>query len=504
MEIGEQEHEKKNKIIEQRFKWSYDAWTINGCGSSQEVDLTKGLTVGFEGYDGYGYADIDSSESRHALTQDLDYDRNDMNQYAFWSNIGYEVVDERHDYENGDKVAVKATYDENLAKQLKIKVTNDTKEFKVKGLKKVYRLGSDFKEGYIEDFQKAADEAFEDSLSYYDYDGHAVTEYKKLGTYVYYDNIKLKNADSQVYSVNSGIMNVYAYSFADFDDMYYDDDEAAYNPDTEEVDGFRMEYIASDEGKMPKAKSSNMSYEQFASSEFFDGKSDEELFELFKEAYDKDCELWKGVKRKVVSVNEKKTDKETKKSSKKKTTKKKTSSKKTSTSKDSINLEKIGGYKIALNGLFTKDSEVFNQTVASSEDDEVYSYNIEQYTAKENDKFTLLVTESKKGGSSYTGDTMREAKNNVFYNGGEFFGSEDKYLVVKKYYDNDTGLFTSVSVYFVDNAYPSYEYSITLGFGMFNTGRYAPEKLTEAESKTLENIYDSLSDSNFCVYQIEN
>ena len=334
-------------------------------------------------------------------------------------------------------------------------------------------------------------------MSYYDYDGHAVTEYKKLGTYVYYDNIKLKNADSHVYSVNSGIMNVYAYSFADFDDMYYDDDEAAYNPDTEEVDGFRMEYIASDEGKMPKAKSSNMSYEQFASSEFFDGKSDEELFELFKEAYDKDCELWKGVKRKVVSVNEKKTDKETKKSSKKKTTKKKTSSKKTSTSKDSINLEKIGGYKIALNGLFTKDSEVFNQTVASSEDDEVYSYNIEQYTAKENDKFTLLVTESKKGGSSYTGDTMSEAKNNVFYNGGEFFGSEDKYLVVKKYYDNDTGLFTSVSVYFVDNAYPSYEYSITLGFGMFTPVGMTPEKLTEAESKTLENIYDSLSDSIF-------
>lgn len=107
---------RKTKLLSSALSGAMMLGLLTGCGSSQEVDLTKGLTVGFEGYDGYGYADIDSSESRHALTKDLDYDRNDMNQYAFWSNIGYEVVDERHDYENGDKVAVKATYDENLAK----------------------------------------------------------------------------------------------------------------------------------------------------------------------------------------------------------------------------------------------------------------------------------------------------------------------------------------------------------------------------------------------------
>lgn len=157
---------RKVKVLSSVLTYTMMLGLLTGCQSSQQVDLTQGLVMNFEGYDGYGYVDIDKSDSRNALTKQVDYNADDYNQYAFWNGLDYEVVDEKNDYENGDKVTVRVTYNEDLAKKAKVKVSKDTKKFKVKGLKKVYREASDFKDGYIDDFKTAADTEFVDSLSY--------------------------------------------------------------------------------------------------------------------------------------------------------------------------------------------------------------------------------------------------------------------------------------------------------------------------------------------------
>lgn len=513
---------RKVKVLSSALTGTMMLGLLTGCQSSQQVDLTQGLVMNFEGYDGYGYVDIDKSDSRNALTKHVDYNADDYNQYAFWNCLDYEVVDEKDDYENGDKVTVRVTYNEDLAKKAKVKVSKDTKEFKVKGLKKVYREASDFKDDYIDDFKTAADTEFVDSLSYYDYDGHAVTEYKKLGTFVYYDEFKDLASDSHVYNVDSGIMNVYAFSFADFDDVYYDDPNAAYNPDTEEVDGFQIEYIASSEGKMPKVEESNIHYEQYASSEFFKGKKDKELVELFKKAYKE-----KEENHKLVSIDGKTTYKELEnKKDKKKTRKKKTvKTKKQSTttkteesspkkeetantttsnesntttdSSDAFVLDDLGGYRISFNGLFKYDQAPIGGGLVGK-----------YIGSKCRDGLNVYMSSSSNNNVAAIGHTLSEVKameeyKDHYHSKFEFKGSEDKYCIIEKIYDpaeSDDGLgMGQICVTYINKEYPNVSYSVwfmadyTQSVGDGVTKNYIDSDSIQA----LDNIFNEFSPSLF-------
>lgn len=86
---------RKVKVLSSALTGTMMLGLLTGYQSSQQVDLTQGLVMNFEGYDGYGYVDIDKSDSRNALTKQVDYNADDYNQYAFWNGLDYEVVDEK-------------------------------------------------------------------------------------------------------------------------------------------------------------------------------------------------------------------------------------------------------------------------------------------------------------------------------------------------------------------------------------------------------------------------
>ena len=89
------------------------------------IDLGKNITVEFTGKDGSGYIkDVESN---------IDYDKNNSDLSNFVSST-YTDYDFSGDLSNGDKITVTIKYSEELAKANKIKVTNDSKTFTVKGL----------------------------------------------------------------------------------------------------------------------------------------------------------------------------------------------------------------------------------------------------------------------------------------------------------------------------------------------------------------------------------
>lgn len=52
---------RKVKVLSSALTGTMMLGLLTGCQSSQQVDLTQGLVMNFEGYDGYGYVDIDKS-----------------------------------------------------------------------------------------------------------------------------------------------------------------------------------------------------------------------------------------------------------------------------------------------------------------------------------------------------------------------------------------------------------------------------------------------------------
>ncbi|WP_287801698.1 hypothetical protein [Holdemanella sp.] len=132
---------------------------LTGCGG-KEVDLTKGVSLETEGYNGHGHVYVDSEGVQKRIAEDAKIDYNDNNQLAFIEGIRYEIQNKKDSYKNGDVVVIKATYDENAAEQAGIKVSNDTTKLKVKGLFKVFKKKSDYPEGYVDKFNKISDEKF--------------------------------------------------------------------------------------------------------------------------------------------------------------------------------------------------------------------------------------------------------------------------------------------------------------------------------------------------------
>lgn len=163
---------------------------LTGCGG-KEVDLTKGVSLEAEGYSGHGHISVDSSGVQKRIAKDANLDYNDNNQLIFVEGIRYEIQDKKDNYKNGDVVVVKANYDENAAKQAKIKVSNDTAKLKVKGLCKVFKKKSDYPDGYVDKFNKISEKKFTATAQ-----EKSVEDSKWLGNYV----ITLSSGETTLYS----------------------------------------------------------------------------------------------------------------------------------------------------------------------------------------------------------------------------------------------------------------------------------------------------------------
>lgn len=114
------------------------------------IDLTSDITIKFDGKDGKGYiSDFDYK---------IDYDKSNDKLVNFVDSV-YPDYEYSSDLSNGDDVVIKMKYSKETAKANNIKVTSDSKTFKVKGLIESYKKASDLPKKLISTLEtEAADE----------------------------------------------------------------------------------------------------------------------------------------------------------------------------------------------------------------------------------------------------------------------------------------------------------------------------------------------------------
>lgn len=114
---------------------------LTGCGGSK-VDITDYVTVNFSGVDGQGSAacNVDSVNLEQALAGDDDGEisMEELEKLGWITQFEMTMscdLDKDSELSNGEKVTVTVSYDKDLAKENKVTVTGETKEFEVTGLK---------------------------------------------------------------------------------------------------------------------------------------------------------------------------------------------------------------------------------------------------------------------------------------------------------------------------------------------------------------------------------
>lgn len=189
------------------------------------IDAFANMTVSYDGYDGAGEAYIDES--------DIDYDMTNAQLAQFVGDISFDI-ENNGELSNGDKVTVTAVYSKETAKQLKVVLKEESKQFDVSGLIVKYQSASEIDKTL---YQKAYDTALQESTnsSYYDTDSKR-TFYKS-----YYIKENTENIEYQRnylvfvfketyqgydYSTHQDVEKTrYMYYYTNFDSSYDSDDE---------------------------------------------------------------------------------------------------------------------------------------------------------------------------------------------------------------------------------------------------------------------------------------
>lgn len=189
------------------------------------IDAFANMTVSYDGYDGAGEAYVDES--------DIDYDMTNAQLAQFVGDISFDI-ENNGELSNGDKVTVTAVYSKETAKQLKVVLKEESKQFDVSGLIVKYQSASEIDKTL---YQKAYDAALRESTnsSYYDTDSKR-TFYKS-----YYIKENTENIEYQRnylvfvfketyqgydYSTHQDVEKTrYMYYYTNFDSSYDSDDE---------------------------------------------------------------------------------------------------------------------------------------------------------------------------------------------------------------------------------------------------------------------------------------
>ena len=131
---------------------------IGGCGiyntffNYDKIDLITDMTMPtFSGYDGEGTVDV------YPDIGGVDYDMTRADVSEFINDVSYSI-DKTENLSNGDEVTVTATYSEQTAKALKIKVTEDTMTITVEGLIERYKDGDDISKDDLNSITAAMEE----------------------------------------------------------------------------------------------------------------------------------------------------------------------------------------------------------------------------------------------------------------------------------------------------------------------------------------------------------
>lgn len=189
------------------------------------IDAFANMTVSYDGYDGAGEAYIDES--------DIDYDMTNAQLAQFVGDISFDI-ENNGELSNGDKVTVTAVYSKETAKQLKVVLKEESKQFDVSGLIVKYQSASEIDKTL---YQKAYDAALQESTnsSYYDTDSKR-TFYKSYYIKENTENIEYQRNylvfvfketyQSYDYSTHQDVEKTrYMYYYTNFDSSYDSDDE---------------------------------------------------------------------------------------------------------------------------------------------------------------------------------------------------------------------------------------------------------------------------------------
>lgn len=114
------------------------------------IDAFMNVTVSFDGYNTEGEARVENAG--------IDYDMTNDDLTQFVGGISFEV-ENNGTLSNGDKVTVKAVYSKETAKQLKVVLKEETKQFDVSGLTVKYQSASEIDQAlYKQAYNKAIEE----------------------------------------------------------------------------------------------------------------------------------------------------------------------------------------------------------------------------------------------------------------------------------------------------------------------------------------------------------
>lgn len=191
-----------------------------------EIDLAKNITCEFAGKDGEGYITD--------VKNDIDYDKNNQQLAAFVNDTRLDY-DTSYELSNGDEVTITVKYSEETAKANKIKVTNDSKTFKVKGLIERYKNAAALPDDLIEELESEANDEAEDQFD----DGYSTTYNYSLDSMWFakgddYDRaIAVYKVDATRTSSwnNEVTQNTYYYALytsTEINSAYLDDDNSHY------------------------------------------------------------------------------------------------------------------------------------------------------------------------------------------------------------------------------------------------------------------------------------
>ena len=144
-----------------------------------KIDLAANMKLSYSGLSGNAQV--------NGLSNDVKYDKSDKQIANFINSISYDYS-KKSGIKNGDHITVTAVYDKEKAKALKLKVTNTSKVFTVKGLIHRFSKASDVPSKTVKFMQTKGLEVLQDD---YKSDSYDTYKFSFQGTYF----IKYSNSD---------------------------------------------------------------------------------------------------------------------------------------------------------------------------------------------------------------------------------------------------------------------------------------------------------------------
>lgn len=204
------------------------------------INLVNGISIECNGYSGTGSVSVDTSNL------EIDYNEENEDLSDFVNSVDYEIVapegKENGELSNGDTVTIRATYDEDEAKDLKLEITGETTA-EVSGLTVKYKSAGEVDQSIITNLQETAVTELENDYNSRYNEANENYTFTPVANYlrVYTGTRDSNSTNESLIMVYKGTRTVTNYddtteeetryftvTFNDFDSSYLDEDNWGY------------------------------------------------------------------------------------------------------------------------------------------------------------------------------------------------------------------------------------------------------------------------------------